>query len=533
MSGSRRIALWALAFAFACAPAAEAASKYRITSSSRPLISDNVSPVFALPGIHPIGARIQGRHMYVTSVEGVTILDISDPRRPVPVGALPLPHFENEDVDVGNGLLVITNDAEFSGAGIVHVVDVRNPRQPKLLASFDNNGGASGELMSAVLLGFTRDMVRLFTGQDLPIPQAVMDEFKAGIGHTASCIHDCDYLYLAGTGAGIEVLDLRKVRETGEIRLVKFWRPEITGFATHDVQVDSKGLAWIVGGEGTAAYDVTDPENPTLVTRTNPAYKNTGAVVGGGIPPSLMPTEDGVITDPVFGFTVGGRGDKEIDFIHHDSLRFPKRNEKAAPAGATYPRGGSGSVVGIVEEDYTRPTCEGAGSFQTWSIGETQLEPLDMWATEVQALPQGSGFAPAAGVCSAHYFDQRNGMTANAWYEEGVRFLDVSDPANIRQVGYWIPAKGETWSAIFHPFEDDPDSDVVFALDLVRGIEVLEVKRSGATARKARRAPIRRSWVRRRSATTSLQLTAKTGFSGKSRYGYVCRRLTARVARWR
>ena len=28
-------------------------------------------------------------------------------------------------------------------------------------------------------------------------------------------------------------------------------------------------------------------------------------------------------------------------------------------------------------------------------------------------------------------------MTVNAFYEQGVRFLDVSDPKNLRQVGYY------------------------------------------------------------------------------------------------
>jgi len=315
------------------------------------------------------------------------------------------------------------------------------------------------------------------------------------------------------------------------------------------------------------AYDVSDPLNPRPVYRTDPALKNTGVAQPGVIPPSANPLPGGVVTEPITGIPlVGGSGDTALDFIHHDSIRFdkpskPKGGKKSAPAATdgdpttivkldgapralaksrpaasaaatkpssstkTYPAGGKGDIVGIVEEDYVRPTCEGAGSFQTWKIGDDGILRLkDMWATEVQSLSSGSGFSPAAGVCSAHYFDQRDGLVAQGWYEEGTRFLDVSDPNNIKQVGYWIPAKGETWSAIFAP--NDPTGQTVYALDVVRGIEVLHIDRSGLSKTSA---PVRKSWVRRTGAAEAAGFT--TGFSQKSRYGYVCRTPTLQALR--
>jgi hypothetical protein len=572
----------------------------RITASQRPLISDNVTPVFAVPGVHPIGARISGTHMYVTGPEGLTIFDVSDAEHPLPVGALPLPHFENEDVDLGGDTLLISNDPS-EGVGILYVIDISDPSLPTLV--------------SATPTGLV-DFCQACFGLEKDIPP--------GVGHTASCVpgpeSPCQYAYLAGTGQGIMIADLTN-RDAPVI--AKVFKPEITGAATHDVQIDGQGLAWIVGYEGTAAYDVTDPLNPRMVARTDPELKNTGVIQPGVIPPSANPDEDGVIEDPAFGLTFGGKGDTALDFIHHDSLRFEapepapapgtpappatdgnpatvegppadapratpqsgvqgerkasppaKRKAKtkrrvkcnryrskakrrrcyakrraakkrarvrarsaasskaamaAQPAGEkTYPAGGTGDIIGIVEEDYARPTCEGAGSFQTWEIGEDGiLRMKDMWATEVQSLASGSGFAPLAGVCSAHYFDQRDGLSANAWYEEGVRFLDVSDPSDIKQVGYWIPTKGEAWSAIFAP--TDPTGQTVYALDVVRGIEVLHIDRG---ALKEASAPVRRSWVRRRSAKSSAKrISFRTGFSKRSRYGYVCRTPTLRAAR--
>jgi hypothetical protein len=285
---------------------------------------------------------------------------------------------------------------------------------------------------------------------------------------------------------------------------------------------------------------VSDPLNPRPVLRTDPSVQNTGVAQPGVIPPSANPLPDKTVTVPITGIPlVGGDGASPIDFIHHDSLRFDSpaphatklsgpraRSSKKRVDSRTYPAGGDGNIVGIVEEDYARPTCEGAGSFQTWKIGDDAILRLqDQWATEIQALSSGSGFAPLTGLCSAHYFDQRDGVVANAWYEEGMRLLDVRDPSNIKQVGYWIPAKGETWSALFAP--NDPTGQTVYSLDFVRGIEVLHVDRSDM---KKKSAPVRRTWVRR-AAKSSRTPTARSGWSTRSRYGYVCRTPTLRAVR--
>src|SRR3712207_8895490 len=70
---------------------------------------------------------------------------------------------------------------------------------------------------------------------------------------------------------------------------------------------------------------------------------------------------------------------------------------------------------------------------------------------------------------SAHYFDYRDGIVAGGWYEQGTRLLDVRDPTDIRQIGYWIPTKGETWSVYFPP--TDATGTIVYALDFARGID--------------------------------------------------------------
>ena len=84
---------------------------------------------------------------------------------------------------------------------------------------------------------------------------------------------------------------------------------------------------------------------------------------------------------------------------------------------------------------------------------------LDTWTPEK---------AEGATACdSAHYFTSRgDGIFANAFYTQGVRFLDVSNPRDIRQVGWYHPSDSDTWAAYWHKGK-------VFVADFQRGVDVL------------------------------------------------------------
>src|SRR5687768_12576821 len=88
------------------------------------IASSNIELLSTLPEPQVISARFQGDVMYVSTLKGLTTYDVSDPANPVVLGRLALPHFENEDVDLGNGVLLISNDAAES-TGILYVVDIK------------------------------------------------------------------------------------------------------------------------------------------------------------------------------------------------------------------------------------------------------------------------------------------------------------------------------------------------------------------------------------------------------------------------
>jgi hypothetical protein len=350
--------------------------------------SRGVKLVGTIPDRGVVSAKVVDRHLYVSSLTGVTIYDISVPRAPVRVGAIALRNAQNEDVDVGAGILLVSDDP-FGGRGVLHVIDVRDPANPRPLSTY-------------------RTWTPGVSDISLPFPR------RRGIGHTATCIQQCRYAWLAGSPMGIDIVDLRD--PANPRRAGSFRAREVSGeLGTHDVQVDGSGLAWVAGGSGTAAYDVSDPVRPRLVWRTD----------------------------------ARGRRPPLNDFIHHNSLRL--RDD----------------VLAITEEDFGRG-CRRAGTLQTWRIAGRRLTPLDSFGVERDRSAQV--------MCSAHYFDARDGLIAQGFYEQGVRLIDARRPRNLRQVGYYVKRPGLFWGALFAP--TDPTGSIVYALDHSRGIDVLALDRA-------------------------------------------------------
>jgi hypothetical protein len=409
----RPLVLLALAAAVLAAPGG---------ASAAPLFqSENVQHVGSLPeAAGAIGARFSddGETMYVSAATGLLIYDVSAPAAPRKLSQLALPHFENEDVDLGHvggrDIVVISNDPSFTGVGILYVIDVTDPAAPSVIAAKPTEAPLIGGAIGAE---------------------------GTGNGHTASCIDDCRWLWTTGTSEGITVYDLS---DPAAPRHVGAFTLPGEGFS-HDVDVDDRGIAWVTGEDGTFGYDVTamtDPVAPPLVYRSDPTIVNSGN--SGPFSPETA-------------------NDYPLDFLHHNSRRI----------GA--------DLMAITEEDYTRPGCPGQGSLQTWRIGpDGTLRLLDLFTTELNELAELKGRsnpygAPTTVNCSAHWFDEDRGLIAQGWYDQGVRFLDVSDPTDIVQIGYYV-STGTYWAAYFAPA--DKRGETVYGLDTAGGIDVLHIDRS-------------------------------------------------------
>jgi hypothetical protein len=211
--------------------------------------SPNVTVLGNIPGSYA-GIVFSGHYAFATGwATGLSVFDIANPAAPMPVGALPLPHFENEDVDLCGTTLLIANDrAEEDIGGVLHVVDISAPATPRLVSSLPLGLTGSGR----------------------------------GPGHIANFVTaDCTQAWIDG-GDDVEVVDLTvpaAPRSLGSFKSLASTGPDPAQPAafevTHDTEPDGKGMLWSVGGGGIAGYRLTaDPLAPELVTSSGPEGTN-------------------------------------------------------------------------------------------------------------------------------------------------------------------------------------------------------------------------------------------------------------------
>jgi hypothetical protein len=407
-------------------------------------------------------------HMYLSTLKGVQIYDISDPAVPSLVGFEALPHYQNEAMSLGerkNGdkfVLIASGLAGASTTGdvgtssrFVWVVDVTDPANPEVTGSTQTDSRT----------------------------------------HTVSCLtKECEYAYSDGRSQGfISIIDLRDLTAPKMAGTYESVVPQ-----GHDQDLDAAGVLWHVGGQGAVALDVSKPTKPVPLNSTNAA--------GVGTPDR--------------------EGNPYNNFILHNSAR---PNAKAFKAGAA-PSLKAGNILLATEEDTGAGECgPDLGGFSTWHIpyldagkykkanpklnmGGGSVAPLDMWYPEDLAV---------GANCSAHYFDyNEDGFVTQGWYELGTRVLDVRNPKNIKQVGFFYGQGMEAWASYWVPERDAKgkatggSSDIVYTADAARGVDILRFTPPGKSSRNTR--PIE---------APDLDFVPLADFASlpSKKYGYLCR----------
>jgi hypothetical protein len=254
---------------------------------------------------------------------------------------------------------------------------------------------------------------------------------------------------------------------------VDLFRRDGTTAYSHDVQVDDMGIAWVSGDGGTRGYWTEGWHHDPLEGRKRRATPlDPIPYAGGGLPESVTADETG-------GF-------------EHNAWR---------PVGHSAPKGDwryrRGKLLLATEEDFGPPeeACANQGQFTIASLegsfdGEAwrstpedpfRLEAVGTWnpAGKEGSRPVGGPYDPLADFCSAHYFDVDGSTVTYAWYGEGTRFLDVSDPENPTQFAYWRPDNGIVWASYMY-------EGYVYTADRTRGVDVLRLTRGAKHARASR-----------------------------------------------
>src|SRR3954453_15165846 len=155
------IMLAALAAAFIVAvvppPDAGAVTDPPLATSSNGQLLDHI------PG-PAAGINFKGHYAYVSGWGAIPVLDIAKPASPQLAGVLPLPHFENEDVDLCGNTLLVVNDREAKDLGsIMYVVSIANPTTPIVTAilplGLTGSGRGSGHIANFVKTDCTQAWV--------------------------------------------------------------------------------------------------------------------------------------------------------------------------------------------------------------------------------------------------------------------------------------------------------------------------------------------------------------------------------------
>ena len=219
----------------------------------------------------------------------------------------------------------------------------------------------------------------------------------------------------------------------------------------HSVDVDKDGIAWASGEGGVRGYWTEGNHYDPVQKRKRVATAYDPVPYAGGTVNPVNPA-----------------GTDFFDFFDHNAYH---NTEKLGSFD-------KGELLYITNENVT--TCSKAGEFKIASLKgsydgagwrSTPEEPFRMELIS-HWTPWGKEGSATTGSCSAHWFTVNGNILAQAWYGQGTRFIDVSDPRNPTQVGYFrVPSGtgvtgGSASASYWH-------NGLVYVADYNRGVDVL------------------------------------------------------------
>ena len=440
-------------------------------------ISSSLEYVTRVPGTDMVVEgkfdRARGRDLLiVTGRFGFKTLDVSDPTNPQVLdtfqpaeilGANGYWQDEDMDIDTRRNLIIGALDPRHDNVDQVSCPGIGTTAGNKTRNPLCRSG------FYVISYGDPENLVQVGDFVDLPV------------GHTVSCIDQCNYVWAGGParrndqaglgpftpggrgdGRPIWVTDLRNpTRPVVFPDPIDLWRNDGATDYSHDVDVDDEGIAWTSGRGGLLGYATQGRWRDPRTNEMRSARPWDPILVAGG---GIEGGPDGV-------------AQPQTDFIHNAAR--PLTGEISA-SGVD-----DGNVVIMTEEDFTGP-CSGSGRIIaadiTASLGgeaatnSTPGTPFRMDALSAYHPTQdGVGTVGPSGSCSAHYFEIAGSTVAAAWYGQGLRLIDASDARNLRQVGYYYVTGTDAANPSSLSWDVAMRGDLVYLFDMARGVEILRL----------------------------------------------------------
>jgi hypothetical protein len=229
-----------------------------------------IEPVSTLGGrLYELTA--EGSMVYVSEDQELTILDMSDPSRPVYRSRLPLP-ANATDMHIADGMLYLT----LYGVGLV-IVDVSNPDQPYIRGSYQSERAARVRRLHLAKerIYLHGDHSILMLDVRAPDHPVLLWEYTTGIFQDYSIVVKEDYLYISRQ-YHIVIVDISDPANPVQIS-----------------QIDKGDEMWpgppmqVVGdylyaghASGIYVFDVSNPKAPVLLTYHRLGYSDYLQVAG-------------------------------------------------------------------------------------------------------------------------------------------------------------------------------------------------------------------------------------------------------------
>ena len=320
------------------------------------------------------------------------------------------------------GARIVGDHLYVAGARSFSIYDISDPLMPTLESitptgpqfpneDVDTNGKIL--LISNQQLGRTLEVWDV-EDKAAPVQLATLSNVA---DHTFACVLGCRYAY----GAGGSIVDLRRPAEP---RLVGYW-------------------GGVTTGDG---FDTTEVSPGRVLTATRTIQ--------------LLDGRRDIIHPRVVA-----RGATEDNRLIH-SLRWPNEG-----------RDRFFLVQG--ETPFSRKCDADSGAFMTWDTKGYErthtFEMVDEYRVVNGTFIDGNPPVNGAG-CTTMWFQEHpgyanGGLVAAAFFDHGTRFLEVDGKGKISEVGYFMPAGGETIATYW------ATDEVVYAIDLTRGIDILRYER--------------------------------------------------------
>jgi hypothetical protein len=370
------------------------------------------------PGTQGVAAsdlELFGNYAFVGSYgEGVVIVDISDPTHPRRVGKFSCPGGQND--------IQLSPDGRYLALAVETTSNKCHP---------SDEGTAILDISDP-----TSPVEIAWIGQD-----------KLVDGSHNNTL-DWPYLYVdqyTNTYSKLEIFDLSTPSKPKKVGGIDYGGQDSHHDLIVDHRPDGKSFAYAASINFSDVIDVTDVTKPVLRERIRDPQVTISHQAEPNFDRSLL-----LVTDEFGGGAAGpGCGGNPAATVP-GSEAFPPQVKDPASIGALH--------MYKLDKDGT-------------IAGENGLQKAGVFN-----IPYTAQDDPEKG-CTIHVFwqapDQNRLVTA--WYGRGTRVVDFSNPALPKQLAWFIPTGGDTWSA-------KPHNGYIYSGDIVRGLDIFKYTGEGGAA---------------------------------------------------